>query len=359
MFLAVSAAGNVCFVVAPPQCLRIPTTQPRLSGSEAERYREAERHAITLLNLDHNSYDDVGGDAFIIIAMLEEIRDELGNQHQDVQEAFTQYSYDILGRIRSLQRLFQGIKQAMVLGDLPRFYTLQRAFVQEALDLQVFLGSFDEHMEAYAGIVGIRAERFDAIRQRSGRIVASLDFALQFLGDAVSFEPLDLKEVVQEVLDDLHAHGYATPHIILQFVEEKVVVEANRHLVKVLLNDILLNCITASERAGRAPEIIITVSAVDDFAMVMLQDKGPGISEALLGGGRISGRQKIYDLGASGANGTGIGMCSSYHIMSVHGGFIAARNNVGGGARFTAVFPLIAARHSSDDRGTDVAARAS
>jgi signal transduction histidine kinase len=293
--------------------------------------------------------------------MLEEIQNNLGNQHQDVQEACEHYSADILGRIRSLQRLFYEIKHAVVLGDIARFYTLQRAFMQQALDVQVFLGSLDERMEAYADIVGVYRARFDIIRQKARGIAASLDFALQFLSDTAPFEPVDLKEVAREVVSDLRVHGYESPDIFLQFVDEEVVVEANRHLIKVLLSDILLNCINASDRADMVPQIIITVGAVRAVksAMIIVEDKGPGIPEALLAEGRIAGRQKIYDLGASGANGTGVGMCSSRHIMNLHGGSLRACNNDRGGARFIATFPLAAARHAPDNRGADVAARAS
>ncbi|GEM_PF-4920224 len=323
-------------------------------------YLEAEKKAVWILNLDHNVYDDIGGDATVVMAMIGLINERLGEGHPEEQERLADYSIQILTRLRMMQRWsFFEMKQALIQGDAGRFNELLRGFEAQAVELRDLLRRFNDYLHAHATALHTVSITIHDILQKNRRIIASLDFALRAVHDDIPRAPVDLVATVREVVGDLGMRGYNASNVTMHFVQPEIVVEANEHLLKVLLSDIILNCFRHCQEAGVTPALTVTVGVVNDTAMSTVEDNGPGINDGMLEEGRKFGRQKIYDLGATGANSSGIGMCSSYHIMAVHHGFIAAHNKMTGGARFALGFPYTAAARQEEGVAAEAVGRAS
>jgi len=109
-------------------------------------------------------------------------------------------------------------------------------------------------------------------------------------------------------------------------------VHANEdELVQIALN-LIVNAVQAS--APERVEIEVAVARVEDGASLLVRDRGPGISEAVL--------PHVFDpffTTKPPGEGTGLGLSLSYDLARRNGGRIEARNRPGGGAEFELWLP--------------------
>ena len=140
---------------------------------------------------------------------------------------------------------------------------------------------------------------------------AALDQCLALLGNKANFHNITVKK----------NFAYPLP-----------LVTGNPSQIKQVFTNIITNAVDAMEDEGQ----LTLATFVDDQGQVgvTLADTGPGIPTAV--------RNRIFDpffTTKEPGKGTGLGLSLSYNIIKMHHGDIRLDSPLGGGARFTVVFP--------------------
>jgi two-component system sensor kinase FixL len=151
------------------------------------------------------------------------------------------------------------------------------------------------------------------------------------------FAPVDLNQVVREVLDFLHGE------FVMRDVDVHVSLTPNLPHVngdRVQLQQLILNlACNASEamegqQRGRKTLGARTVHGGDDSVQLVVSDTGPGIEAARVG--------RIFDpFFTTKENGLGLGLPISRNIAMAHGGDLIAERSEGNGAIFRLVLPAV------------------
>lgn len=147
---------------------------------------------------------------------------------------------------------------------------------------------------------------------------------------ALQFEPLDMAELVRQVVALLHAESQARQVALhLEMPRELPEVSGDRvHLQQVVLN-LLFNSIDASERQPdeRRRVVIRASRTAQGLVELAVTDRGEGIAPDLL--------PRLFEpFLTTKSRGIGIGLAISRTIVELHGGQISAENNPQGGATF-------------------------
>ncbi|MFN2145168.1 MAG: ATP-binding protein [Anaerolineales bacterium] len=153
----------------------------------------------------------------------------------------------------------------------------------------------------------------------------------------VSPKPCNLKEVIAEAVQTMQPllNKY-DQHLTINLPLENLVVRADpRRTVQVLIN-LLSNAI----RYGPPnEEIVLGFRAVDDFALVEVLDKGPGIAPE----DRLNlFRRFVFPQSADHVSptGAGLGLSVVEAIVTAHGGKVGVEDNHGAGSNFWFTLPL-------------------
>jgi len=143
---------------------------------------------------------------------------------------------------------------------------------------------------------------------------------------------VDLNALVQEV-SHLARLQYRSPrmHIVTRF-GEVAPVDADTDLLNQLFLNLAMNAFQAMTDGGILT--ITTSTDADDFAVVCLEDTGPGLPS--------ENPEQIFEPfhpTKEVGEGTGLGLSVALGIVQAHGGTIDAANRPEGGARFTIHLP--------------------
>ena len=156
-------------------------------------------------------------------------------------------------------------------------------------------------------------------------------------------DKVDLRHVVSETVHMLRAVGKTKRiHVDLHLAEEAVFIMADKRRLEQVLVNLIVNAADATQDLpGRAPQVIITVSADTErrLAVMSIQDNGSGIPEDRLG--------KIFQPYYSSKppdKGTGLGLPVVQQIITAYGGGIAVTSVVDEGSTFTCTLPLAKSR---------------
>jgi signal transduction histidine kinase len=216
----------------------------------------------------------------------------------------------------------------------------------------VFLGTASHELRtpvtAIAGFATLLDQRWDEFtaeqhRLFAGRIAANanalealvqdlLDFARLERGKlVVSFEAVDLCEMVKEVLDRL-ALLFST-HEIETDLHETGPVLADRNGIERIVTNLTANAVKYSP-AGTT--VTVRVAPTPEGAELVIDDQGAGVPEAE--------RQRVFSRFFRGAGeavirtkGTGIGLAVVKEFVDEMGGEVSVSQAPGGGARFRVV----------------------
>lgn len=169
--------------------------------------------------------------------------------------------------------------------------------------------------------------------KRAGEIIWRLRLLLK--KGEVQHQPLDLNEVVQDILrlvrSDLMDHGVA---VSTELAPGLPVVDGDRvQLQQVLLNLVMNGCdaMVNTEAADRRL-VVRTEPAADDGVGVAVTDRGCGIPPEDL--------ERIFEpFFTTKAQGMGLGLAVCRTITAAHGGRLWATNNADRGARFHFTLP--------------------
>ena len=186
----------------------------------------------------------------------------------------------------------------------------------------------------------------DGAAGRMEEMVNGLLLYAKFSSRSEQFEPVNLTEILDTVLDDLALRIEQTGARIE--AEPLPVIEAAPLQIRQLLQNLISNSLKY-HRQGVRPEITICWSREEteggrtEFVRLMIRDNGIGFAS--------ESRERIFDFcerlqtGDHPVEGSGIGLAICRRIVLRHGGTIEANSIPGQGAEFTVRLP---ARHCSE-----------
>ena len=164
------------------------------------------------------------------------------------------------------------------------------------------------------------------------RIVEDLDLITQLESGVISIaaKRMDLKKLVDEMIDDLRIRASERQVALRNGIEEELWVKADRDRLAQVFSNLFNNAIHYGHSGGKC-----TVRAFDigDQVLVEIADDGPGIAAEHLP--RLF--ERFYRVGKSRARnegGSGLGLAIVKHIVEGHGGTISVKSIEGQGTTF-------------------------
>jgi two-component system, OmpR family, phosphate regulon sensor histidine kinase PhoR len=171
----------------------------------------------------------------------------------------------------------------------------------------------------------------------TGMVSSLLDLARLEAGQgAVAMTKVDLREVVDEVLDLLQSQAHARQiQVDVDVPGDLPPLYGNRDLLITMTRNLLGNAIKFSRAGG---SVTVLARQVDDAVILQVTDHGIGIPEDEMS----HLFEKFYRGTAArdaGIRGTGLGLVLVKQAVDAHGGAIAVESKPGQGARFTITLP--------------------
>lgn len=162
-------------------------------------------------------------------------------------------------------------------------------------------------------------------------IITRMDDAPQ----TIAKEPIDLTEIIEEVIEDCQPFAAAKGMVIENDIIRPIRFEGNRGLLASVFRNLIDNAIAYS--GGNRIKLEMPTS--DERTMtITVADNGCGVAPEHLQ--RIFERFYRVDKGRSrSAGGTGLGLSIVKNAVLLHGGTISAQNAPGGGLKFTITLP--------------------
>jgi signal transduction histidine kinase len=174
----------------------------------------------------------------------------------------------------------------------------------------------------------------DEIESSAARVVALINRIRNFIRPSpVSREPVDMKELTQEVLEllthDIRREGVAFD---FEFEAGSWVIMGDRVQLSQILLNVYRNAIQAMT-LSRYKKIRVVGELTTDQVVIRIQDTGPGLSDDVKG---KVGTPFI----TSKLDGLGVGFSISKVIAENHGGHLSISNAQGGGAVVELSLPI-------------------
>jgi len=148
----------------------------------------------------------------------------------------------------------------------------------------------------------------------------------------VTKAPCNFSEMAAKICEDLRL-----VYSGLEFrcsVEEGIIVNADSHLLKIALQNLLDNAFKYSSRTEH-PEVLIRSEIKDNRTVVIIEDNGAGFDMSKAGK-LFTPFQRMHT--EEQFKGTGIGLATVKRIMVKHGGTIGVRSEPGQGTAFSLTF---------------------
>ena len=153
---------------------------------------------------------------------------------------------------------------------------------------------------------------------------------------ALNFQPVNLRDMAQRVVDDLGALAAARPAALENRIPAALSVRADADRLPQVFFNLTENAIKYGKPGGRV--ILEAREAAGHKAEVLVSDDGPGIPPEAIG--RIFERFYRVDRARSReSGGTGLGLAIVKHIVQAHGGEAWVHSEPGKGASFFFTIP--------------------
>ncbi|MET8565157.1 MtrAB system histidine kinase MtrB [Streptomyces flaveolus] len=247
-------------------------------------------------------------------------------------EAFNKMAQNLQGKIQQLE-------------DLSR---MQRRFVSDVShELRTPLTT----VRMAADVIHEAREDFDPVTARSAELLADqLDRFESLLADlleisrfdagaaALEAEPIDLREVVRRVVSGAEplAERKGT-HIRVRGDQQPIVAEADARRVERILRNLVVNAV----EHGEGKDVVVKLAAAGGAVAIAVRDYGVGLKpgEAT----RVFSRFWRADPArARTTGGTGLGLSIALEDARLHGGWLQAWGEPGGGSQFRLTLPRTA-----------------
>lgn len=191
----------------------------------------------------------------------------------------------------------------------------------------------DDHLAEFSPATLHHLQRVHAGGER---MKASLDDLMRFVQleqHAVSFDPVDIGQLMQQVHEDL-SHAIAQSGGRLDWAALPTVL-GDRSLLRVLLQNLVANGLKFS-RPGVAPRVEVNAERREGEIRLTVQDNGIGIAASQL--------DNIFDMfkrlhPRKRYQGTGLGLSIARRIAELHGGQVRVTSEPEVGSRFCLILP--------------------
>jgi signal transduction histidine kinase len=155
-----------------------------------------------------------------------------------------------------------------------------------------------------------------------------------FNSNVQDFHKIDLAFTVNELLEIIEPTLEAKKIRLTKFISNNITILGDAIQIQQVLINLINNSIDAiCDSDPNTREIKITVRTEDDFAIIDIEDTGPGIDIKML--------PTLFELyKTSKKDGLGVGLWLCKTIIQKHHGEISASNSLNEGARLTIQIPL-------------------
>ncbi|WP_406861243.1 MtrAB system histidine kinase MtrB [Streptomyces sp. HUAS MG47] len=247
-------------------------------------------------------------------------------------EAFNKMAANLQGKIQQLEELSR--MQRRFVSDVSHELRTPLTTVRMAADvIHEARSDFDPVTARSAELLGDQLDRFESL-------LADLLEISRFDAGAAALEaePIDLREVVRRVI------GGAAPlaerkggRIVVVGDEQPVVAEADARRVERVLRNLVVNAV----EHGDGKDVIVRLASAGGAVAVAVRDYGVGLKpgEAT----RVFNRFWRADPArARTTGGTGLGLSIAVEDARLHGGWLQAWGEPGGGSQFRLTLPRTA-----------------
>lgn len=175
--------------------------------------------------------------------------------------------------------------------------------------------------------------------ERIGKLIADLRKLTQIEEQPIEFEPVDIKELLEEILDAAKDHsGFSERHLQLTLLQQPwklPSVSGDRGLLWLACYNLVDNALKFTPPAG---DIEVRAFEARPWLIVEVTDNGPGIPSEELP--HIF--EELYrGKNSRGCPGSGLGLALVQAIVARHQGEISVRSQSGKGTVFTMRLPVI------------------
>ncbi len=208
--------------------------------------------------------------------------------------------------------------QSLILAQRRMLHDVSHELRSPLIRLQVAMGIVRQDPDKLA----VSLERMEREVQRLDGLIDEI-LTLSRLDSGVdkeNWEPVDLGELVEEIVHDVRFETGG--HICEVLVTERAhaLVRGNRHLLSRALENVIRNAIRYSPVDAA---LHVDIDIREGSALVQVRDQGPGIPEMELA--------RVFEpfnrgANASGHTGFGLGLAIARGAVRLHGGSICARN---------------------------------
>ncbi len=227
-----------------------------------------------------------------------------------------------------------------VIRDVTETKKIQRIQAQQHRELQLYASILRHDLRNDIGLV---LSNIDLIRMMNEEwnldelreIVDSIDsvcarvlFIVNAFGSPVEKESTNITEVIKEIVEQSMTK-YPSLTINLDIMDKNLVV-AGSSLLPMVVENLLRNTV---KYAGEDAVVDISVTQMDQNAVITVSDNGPGIDESV--------KDMLFTRGAT-TSGTGLGLYLSREIIKTLGGdIVLLESEPGHGATFQITLPLL------------------
>jgi PAS domain S-box-containing protein len=236
-------------------------------------------------------------------------------------------------------RLYDQAKRAVGVRD--QFLSIASHELRTPLtSLTLHLSSFSR-MAAAGAFAGLPSAdklegRIARMQQQAGRLAALVDELLNVSRIAtgrlaLDRQPMDLVEVVKEVLDRLGEEADRAGSTLTLHAPNSLTGRWDRNRLDQVVTNLVVNAI----KYASGKPIDVDLARGDGTVQLAVRDQGPGISEG--------DQQRIFEQFERAASpvlaGFGLGLWIARSIVEAHGGRIGVASTLGAGATFTVELP--------------------
>ncbi len=239
----------------------------------------------------------------------------------DLKRTVVIHHMEHTSKIASVGRLAAGVAHEI---NNPLAIINERAGLLE--DLFTFSGQYEEDEK----VLGITRSIIRSVKRCSRITHRLLSFAKHV---DVVFEPLDLAEIIQEVLDLLGKEAeHRDIRLIMHFADGTPKVLSDRGQLQQIYLNIINNAFAAIEDGGLI-EIDVKQNQ-EGMVKTTISDDGCGISQDNI--------KRIFEpfFSTKGDKGTGLGLSITYGLVNKLGGVISVKSEKEKGTSFTVSFPI-------------------
>jgi signal transduction histidine kinase len=222
---------------------------------------------------------------------------------------------DVSSRLAAISRLTGGVA-----------HEIKNPLNAIALHLEVLRGKLDGDQPEVDVIAG-EIKRLDTVVKTFLNFTKPID---------LKAHPLDLKQVVEQVLALVSVEAEAKHIQIEAALEDRVWINGDSDLLKQAVLNIVNNGLEAMQEGGK---LSICMEWTGAEWQIAITDNGPGIAP--------EARAQIFNLYfTTKQHGTGIGLATTFRVVQLHGGTIDVASELGKGTTFRLRFPGVADFHA-------------